>query len=103
MARRGFSPLRSARRALGTLAARLYLIVCALLLAWSLLAASEESMAAVWPLFATFPAGTVLLFALPLSTVTFYLSIVLGALINALVIGWCALALRRGHHTGTAP
>ncbi|WP_455567239.1 SCO4225 family membrane protein [Streptomyces cellulosae] len=26
----------------------------------------------------------------------FYLSTVLGALINTLVIGWCALALRRG-------
>ncbi|WP_457784895.1 SCO4225 family membrane protein [Streptomyces mirabilis] len=50
----------------------------------------------------TFPAGTVLLFVLPLSTVTFYLSIVLGALINALVIGWCSLAPRRGHNTGTA-
>ncbi|MEU2867265.1 hypothetical protein ACIQWL_54310 [Streptomyces mirabilis] len=43
-----------------------------------------------------------LLFVLPLSTVTFYLSIVLGALINALVIGWCSLAPRRGHNTGTA-
>lgn len=91
-------PLRSAGRALNTLAARLYLIACALLLAWALLATSEGSMALVLPLVATVPAGIVLLLLLPEGATAFCLSIVLGALVNALVIGWCARALRRGQN-----
>jgi hypothetical protein len=71
--------------------------------AWAVLDASEESMAAVLPLFATIPAGTLLLLALPPGTTAFLLSVVLGALVNALLIGWCARALRRGHHPRTAP
>ncbi|MEI7033614.1 SCO4225 family membrane protein [Streptomyces pratensis] len=81
---------------MNTLAARLYLIACALLLAWAILAASEGSMALVLPIVATAPAGLVLLLVLPEGAVAFFLSLVLGALVNALVIGWCARALRRG-------
>jgi hypothetical protein len=39
---------------------------------------------------------------LPEGDVAFLLSIVLGALINAMVIGWCARALRRGKTPDTA-
>ncbi|MFD4029158.1 SCO4225 family membrane protein [Streptomyces sp. NPDC058637] len=98
-----FLPLRSAGRALNTLAARLYLTACALLLVWAILAASEGSMALVLPFVATVPAGVVLLLVLPEGAAAFYLSIVLGALLNALVIGWCARALRRGRTPETAP
>ncbi|MEU9669264.1 hypothetical protein AB0E25_27450 [Streptomyces bobili] len=98
----GLSILRGVRRALGNLAARVYLTACALLLGWALLAASGESMAAVIPLFATIPTSLVLLLVLPEGTTMFLLSIALGALINAVVIGWCVRTLRRGSHPGTA-
>ncbi|MFF5157756.1 SCO4225 family membrane protein [Streptomyces sp. NPDC000348] len=98
----GPAVLRGVRRALGTVAARVYLTACALLLGWALLAASDGSMAMVVPLFATVPAGLVLLLVLPEGDTTFLLSIVLGALVNALVIGWCARALRRGGTPDTA-
>jgi hypothetical protein len=97
----GLSVLRGARRALGDIAARVYLTACVLLLGWALVAASDESMAAVIPLFATVPAGLVLLFVLPEGGTTFLLSIVLGALVNAMIIGWCARALRRGSDPDT--
>nr|WP_328733623.1 hypothetical protein [Streptomyces bobili] len=59
-------------------------------------------MAAVIPLFATIPTSLVLLLVLPEGTTMFLLSIVLGALINAVVIGWCVRTLRRGSNPGTA-
>ncbi|USQ85553.1 hypothetical protein NFX46_18310 [Streptomyces phaeoluteigriseus] len=96
------SILRGVRRALGHIAARVYLTACALLLGWALVAASDESMAAVIPLFATIPTSLVLLLVLPEGTTMFLLSIVLGALINAVVIGWCVRTLRRGNNPGTA-
>ncbi|MFG3518384.1 SCO4225 family membrane protein [Streptomyces bobili] len=102
MTGRGLSILRGVRRALGNFAARVYLTACALLLGWALLAASGESMAAVIPLFATIPTSLVLLLVLPEGTTMFLLSIVLGALINAVVIGWCVRTLRRGSNPGTA-
>ncbi|MFC8392598.1 MULTISPECIES: SCO4225 family membrane protein [unclassified Streptomyces] len=98
----GPSVLRGVRRALGTAAARIYLAGCALLLGWALVVASDGSMAAVIPLFATVPASLVLLLVLPEGSMMFLLSIVLGALINAMVIGWCARALRRGATPDTA-
>ncbi|MFD5872191.1 SCO4225 family membrane protein [Streptomyces sp. NPDC060322] len=85
-----------------SLAARLYLIACALMLAWAILAASEGSMALVLPLVASAPVGILLLLVLPDGAGMFCLSIVLGALVNALVVGWCARALRRGHTPETA-
>ncbi|MEU7472142.1 hypothetical protein AB0A94_27095 [Streptomyces sp. NPDC044984] len=98
----GLFVLRGVRRALGTVAARVYLTGCALLLGWALVAASEGSMAIVVPIFASLPAGLVLLLVLPEGDTTFLLSIVLGTLINAVVIGWCARALRRGSNPDTA-
>ncbi|MGW2841430.1 SCO4225 family membrane protein [Streptomyces sp. NPDC001493] len=97
MAGPGRSLLRSVRQALGTLAARVYLVGCALLLGWAIVASGDGSMAAVIPLGATLPSSIVLLLTLPDSDVVFLLSIVLGALINALIIGWIARALRRGN------
>ncbi|MFF9488397.1 SCO4225 family membrane protein [Streptomyces sp. NPDC014676] len=98
----GPSVLHGVRRALGTAAARIYLAGWALLLGWALVVASEGSMAVVIPLFATLPASLVLLIVLPEGGMMFLLSIVLGALINAMVIGWCARALRRGDTPDTA-
>ncbi|MDB1086547.1 hypothetical protein PJ985_03070 [Streptomyces sp. ACA25] len=92
----GPSLLRRVRRNLGDITALIYLIVCALLLGWALVVASDESMGGVIPLLATAPASIVLLVALPEGIATFFVSIIFGALINALVIGWCARALRRG-------
>ncbi|OQD57461.1 hypothetical protein BM536_002820 [Streptomyces phaeoluteigriseus] len=96
------SILRGVRRALGNIAARVYLAACALLLGWALVAASDESMAAVIPLFATIPTSLALLLVLPEGTTMFLLSIVLGALINAVVIGWCVRTLHRGSNPGPA-
>ncbi|WP_328672279.1 SCO4225 family membrane protein [Streptomyces sp. NBC_00328] len=95
MTRPGLSLLRGMRRALGTLAARIYLTACVLLLGWALVVSSEGSMAIVIPLLATMPASLVL-FVLPEHSGMLLLSMVLGALVNALVIGWCARVLRRG-------
>ncbi|MGW4026988.1 SCO4225 family membrane protein [Streptomyces sp. NPDC005009] len=101
MPRPGLPVLRGVRRTLGT-AARIYLTGCALLLGWAIVTASDESMAAVVPLFATAPTSIVLLFLLPEADTTFLLSIPLGALINAMIIGWCARVLRRGNNPDPA-
>ncbi|MFD8798124.1 SCO4225 family membrane protein [Streptomyces atroolivaceus] len=53
--------------------------------------------ALVLPLVATVPAGIVLLLVLPEGAAAFHLSVILGAL----VIGWCARALRRGQNAET--
>ncbi|MFB7457072.1 MULTISPECIES: SCO4225 family membrane protein [unclassified Streptomyces] len=98
----GLSVLRGMRRALGTTAARVYLVACALLLGGAFVAASSESMALVIPLFATAPTVLVFLLLLPEGDATFLLSIVLGAVVNALIIGWCARALRRGSRPDAA-
>lgn len=98
----GLPVLRGARRALGTVAARIYLTACALLLGWALVAASDGSMAIVVPLFATLPASLVLLLLLPEGDAVFLLSMVLGALVNAMIIGWCARVLRRGSNPDAA-
>lgn len=94
--------LRGIRGALGTLAARLYLIAFALIFGWALVSSrDDESMAAVIPLFATVPSSVVLLFTLPETDWTFVASILLGAVFNALIIGWCARVLRRGNRPDT--
>jgi hypothetical protein len=98
----GLPVLRGVRRALGTVAARIYLTACALLLGWALVAASDGSMAIVVPLFATLPASLVLLLLLPEGDAAFLLSMVLGALVNAMIIGWCARVLRRGSNPDAA-
>ncbi|WP_328454806.1 hypothetical protein OG780_34470 [Streptomyces sp. NBC_00386] len=101
MSRPGLFLLRGVRRALGTLAARIYLTACVLLFVWALVVSSEGSLAFVIPLFATMPASLVLL-VLPEHSGMLLLSMVLGALVNALIIGWCARVLRRGSKPDTA-
>jgi hypothetical protein len=86
------------RRALGHPAALVYLALCAALLVWAVVVStgdnSDESMAGVIPLLATAPASLVLL-ALPDHAAMLVVSVILGALLNAAIIGWCAQALRR--------
>ncbi|MCF4136375.1 hypothetical protein L1856_05030 [Streptomyces sp. Tue 6430] len=52
-------------------------------------------MAIIFPLLATAPTSFVL-FLLPGGLATVVAVVVLGALVNAAVIGWCARVLRRG-------
>lgn len=89
---------RRLRRALGHPAALIYLAVCAALLVWAFVVSagdsSDESMAGVIPLVATAPASLALL-ALPDHPAMLVVSVILGALVNAAIIGWCARALRR--------
>lgn len=91
------------RHALTDVVALVYLAVCAVLLVWALVVtaadSSDESMAGVIPLLATAPAGFVFL-ALPDGAAMFVVAVVLGALVNATVIGWCARSLRRGGGRG---
>ncbi|MFI6856816.1 SCO4225 family membrane protein [Streptomyces sp. NPDC050416] len=90
---------REAAHALRHPAALVYLAACAILLAWALVVTladgTDESMAAVIPLLATAPVSLVLLL-LPDHGSMLVAAVVLGALANALIIGWCARALRRG-------
>lgn len=75
------------------------------LLVWAIVVTvtddSGESMAGVIPLLATAP-GSLLFLALPEGGGMLLLAVVLGALINATVIGWCSRALRRGGRGTTA-
>jgi hypothetical protein len=93
---------------LGNVFALVYLAACAVLLVWALVVSavdtSDESMAGVIPVFATAPTSLVPLLLLPEGAAWFIVSVVLGALVNAAVIGWCARALRRGrnHFQGRA-
>ncbi len=99
----GRSLPRSLRHALGNVVARVYLAVCALLLVWAVVVSvgdsSDESMAGVIPLLATAPASLVLL-VLPDHPAMLVAAVVLGAVVNATVIGWCARALRGGDSAG---
>ena len=54
-------------------------------------------MAGVIPLLATAPTSLLLL-TLPGVSATLTAPVVLGALLNAALIGWCARTLRRGRH-----
>ncbi|WP_030567680.1 SCO4225 family membrane protein [Streptomyces aureocirculatus] len=78
--------------------ALVYLVICAGLLVWALIVSSADtpdaSMAGVVPLLATAPASLVLL-VLPDHSAMFIVSVVVGALVNASVIGWCARTLSR--------
>ncbi|MFS8200356.1 SCO4225 family membrane protein [Streptomyces sp. CWNU-52B] len=103
------SPRRLGRRLghlLGDVFALSYLAVCAALLVWAIVVtagdSSDESMAGVIPVFATAPASLVPFLMLPGGVVLFVASVVFGALLNALVIGWCSRALRRGLGRGPA-
>ncbi|MBO8198277.1 SCO4225 family membrane protein [Streptomyces smyrnaeus] len=97
--------LRTVREALGSLAARIYLAGCAVLLVWAVVVSQADqpdaSFAGVVPVFATAPASLILL-VLPDHLSMVFVAVGLGALVNAVLIGWCARALRRGR-TGSGP
>ncbi|MEV6613262.1 hypothetical protein AB0N31_05150 [Streptomyces sp. NPDC051051] len=90
---------RRLRRTFGNAFALAYLALCAALFVWAILVSvtddSGESMAIIFPLLATAPTSLVLL-VLPGGIVMVTAVVVLAALVNAAVIGWCAHALRRG-------
>ncbi|MFL1901956.1 SCO4225 family membrane protein [Streptomyces tauricus] len=94
------APARRLGHALKDVFALGYLVVCAGLVVWAYVVSagdgSDASMAGVIPLLATAPASFVPLVLLPEGAALFLVAIVFGALVNALVIGWCARALRRG-------
>ncbi|MDQ1037633.1 hypothetical protein QFZ75_004049 [Streptomyces sp. V3I8] len=100
-------PIRFLTRPLSDVFARVYLLGCAALLGWALVASagdgSDGSMALVIPLFATAPACLVPLLLLPEGAGLLLGSVVVGALANAMVIGWCARALRGGRDRGADP
>ncbi|WUI52118.1 hypothetical protein OHS59_23720 [Streptomyces sp. NBC_00414] len=87
-------------RALGDVFALVYLAVCAGLLVWAVVVSTRDSpdasMAGVIPLLATAPGSFVPLMLLPEGAATFVGTVAFGAVLNALVIGVCARALRRG-------
>jgi len=92
---------RIARLVAGNWFSRGYLAGCLGLTLWvwvdsTFVQHPDASFAGVWPLFATAPTSLVLLlFPDGTGPAGVYLSIVLGALVNAALIGWCAGALRR--------
>ncbi|NLU70543.1 hypothetical protein HCC30_25290 [Streptomyces sp. HNM0574] len=91
------------RAAFGSPFALLYLVLCAGLQVWAVVVSShgpDASFAGVIPLFATAPVSLILL-VLPDHTSMVYLSVGLGALVNAFLIGWCAHTLRKGRAQGS--
>ncbi|EFE68247.1 MULTISPECIES: SCO4225 family membrane protein [Streptomyces] len=97
---------RRLRHVLGDVFSLVYLALCAALLVWALVASAlddtGESMAGVIPLLATAPVSLLLLL-LPGGLASVIVAVVVGALVNAAVIGWCARALRRGGRPDPAP
>lgn len=91
------SPLHIVRSSLTNVVALVHLAVCAGLLVWALTvsAGPDASFAGVIPLLATAPVSLVLL-VLPEGMAMIIFAIALGALVNAMVIGWCVRALRQG-------
>lgn len=83
-----------------------YLGVCAVLLVWALAVtagdSSGESMAGVIPILATAP-GSLVFLVLPDHEAMFVIAVVLGAAVNAAIIGWCTRALRRGRRASNEP
>lgn len=94
--------LRTVREALSSVVALGYLGACAILLVWALTvdAGDDASFAGVIPTLATAPVSLVLL-VLPDHISMAVLAIALGALVNAVLIGWCVRTLRRGRGGST--
>ncbi|MFC9648816.1 MULTISPECIES: SCO4225 family membrane protein [unclassified Streptomyces] len=91
--------LRTVRLALGSVLARVYLGVIAALAIWAVVVSvgdnPDASFAGVVPLIATAPVS-LLVIVLPDHTSMIFFAIGLGALVNAVLIGWCARALGQG-------
>ncbi|WP_033286355.1 SCO4225 family membrane protein [Streptomyces sp. NRRL F-525] len=79
-----------------------YLALCVALLVWTVVVSvmddSGESMAGVVPVLATAP-GSLVFLVLPGGKAMFFVAVVVGALVNASIIGWCARALGRGNQS----
>ncbi|MFJ9031628.1 SCO4225 family membrane protein [Streptomyces sp. NPDC102274] len=90
---------RTVRHALGSVLARVYLAVCAALVIWAVVVSlgdnPDGSFAGVVPLIATAPVSLIVLL-LPDHSSMIFIAIGLGALVNAVLIGWCARALGQG-------
>ncbi|MET9504347.1 hypothetical protein ABZY42_21960 [Streptomyces sp. NPDC006622] len=90
---------RRLRQTFGSVSALVYLALCAALFVWAIVVSvgddSGESMAIIFPLLATAPTSLVLL-VLPGGLAMVTVVVVLAALVNAAIIGWCARVLRRG-------
>lgn len=76
-----------------------YLALCFALLVWvwidsTFVDHADASFAGVVPMLATAPVSLVLLLLVDTVPGGFYLPVVLGAVVNAAVIGWCVEALR---------
>ncbi|MFJ9211730.1 hypothetical protein CU044_4115 [Streptomyces sp. L-9-10] len=91
--------LRTVRHALGSVLARVYLAVIVVLVIWAVVVSlgdnPDASFAGVVPLIATAPVS-LLVIALPDHASMIFIAIGLGALVNAVLIGWCARALSQG-------
>ncbi|MFJ8182734.1 SCO4225 family membrane protein [Streptomyces sp. NPDC096105] len=87
------------RHLYGDVFALVYLGVCAALTVWAIVVSAgdneDASFAGVIPVLATAP-GSLVGLALPGGIPTFAFAVVMGALINAGVIGWCSRRLRGG-------
>lgn len=96
------SPLHRLGRNLRNPFALAYLGVCVAIVIWTVVVTvmddSGESMAGVVPILATAPASLVVL-VLPGGKAMFVVAVLIGALVNASVIGWCARALKRGNQS----
>ncbi len=87
------------RYVLGDVAALVYLAFIAALVIWVYVDSAGEhedaSFAGVIPLLATAPASVLVLLP-PEFPGMFVVAVTVGALVNAVVIGWCSRRLRRG-------
>ncbi|WP_405991752.1 SCO4225 family membrane protein [Streptomyces sp. NBC_00986] len=96
------SPLHRVTQNLRNPFALAYLGICVAIVVWTVVVTvmddSGESMAGVVPILATAPASLVVL-VLPGGKAMFFVAVVIGALVNASVIGWCARALKRGNQS----
>ncbi|MGY3205467.1 SCO4225 family membrane protein [Streptomyces sp. TE5632] len=81
------------------LVALAYLVLCAAVLVWAVVAIatddSGEAMALIFPLLVTAP-GSLVVLVLPEHGSMFFASLVIGAAVNAAIISWCTSVLRRG-------
>ncbi|MFI5883441.1 SCO4225 family membrane protein [Streptomyces sp. NPDC051554] len=96
------SPLHRLGQNLRNPFALAYLGVCLAIVIWTVVVTvmddSGESMAGVVPILATTP-GSLVFLVLPGGKAMFFVAVVIGALVNASVIGWCARALKRGNQS----
>ncbi|NJP68850.1 hypothetical protein HCJ92_21800 [Streptomyces sp. ventii] len=91
--------LRTIRAALTTPAALTYLGGFAALLVWAISstiahAPGDASFAMIWPMLASLPLGLFVVPGLGEHPASVFVPMLLGALVNAVVVGWCYRTLR---------